>query len=473
METTTPRPPRRRGRAAESWSLQTARAVYGIDAWGRGYFSVNDKGHLTAGPGQSKPESGGSRRIDVKELVDEVRERGIGLPLLVRFSDVLRARVEEIHGAFAKAISDYDYRGAFRGVYPIKVNQNRLLVEDLVNFGRPHHFGLEAGSKPELLAVMAMLSDPEALVICNGYKDEEYVETALLASRLGPKVILVAEKPAELRLIADVARRTGIRPVLGVRARLSTRGAGHWEASGGDRSKFGLGARELLETVEWLREHDLLDCLELLHFHLGSQISSIRNVKAALREGGWLYVNLVRMGAPLLYFDAGGGLGVDYDGSQTDIVSSMNYTLQEYANDLVSGLMEVCAPAGVAHPTIVTESGRATVAHHAVLVTEVVGVGEFRFGELPGELPEGAGASLGYMLEAYEELTPHNVREVYHDVQQYREDCLNLFNLGMLSLEHRVLAEDIFWAVCRKARDLVRSLPYVPPELQDIEVSLA
>ncbi|MEM1177626.1 MAG: biosynthetic arginine decarboxylase [Acidobacteriota bacterium] len=480
MEKTTTRPSRRRATEPERWNLGKAKAVYGIDAWGRGYFSVNDKGHLTAGPTTSSPsgdkaESAGSssRPIDVKELVDEVRERGIGLPLLVRFSDILRARVEEIHGAFAKAISDYEYAGTFRGVYPIKVNQNRLLVEDLVNFGGSHHFGLEAGSKPELLAVMAMLSDPDALVICNGYKDDEYVETALLASRLGPKVILVAEKPAELRLIAKVAKRTGIRPVLGVRARLSTRGAGHWEASGGDRSKFGLSARELLETVDWLERHELLDCLELLHFHLGSQISSIRNVKAALREGGWLYVNLVRLGAPLLYFDAGGGLGVDYDGSQTDIVSSMNYTLQEYANDLVSSLMEVCDPAGVAHPTIVTESGRATVAHHAVLITEVVGVGEFRVGELPKELPEDAGASLGYMLEAYEELTPHNVREVYHDVQQYREDCLNLFNLGMLSLEHRVLAEDIFWAVCRKARDLVRSLPYVPPELQDIEVSLA
>ena len=389
------------------------------------------------------------------------------------FSEVLRARIDEIQGAFAKAITDYEYRGTYRGVYPIKVNQNRLLVEDLTTFGRQYHFGLEAGSKPELLAVMAMLNDPDALIICNGYKDEEYIETALLASRLGPKVILVAEKPAELRLIAEVSERTGIRPVIGVRARLSARGSGHWEASGGDRSKFGLGARELLETVEWLREQGLLDCLELLHFHLGSQISSIRNVKTALREGGWLYVNLVRMGAPLLYFDAGGGLGVDYDGSQTDFVSSMNYTLQEYANDLVSGLMEVCDPAGIAHPTIVTESGRATVAHHAVLVTEVIGVGEFRFGELPKELPEGAGTVLGHMLDAYEDLTPRNLRETYHDVQQYREDCLNLFNLGLLSLEHRVLAEDVFWAVCRKARDLVRGLPYVPPELQDIEVALA
>lgn len=470
MAPTTLRSPRRRAsaRRPQAWTLERAKATYGVDAWGRGYFSVNPKGHLTVGSGEP-----GHPPIDLKELVDEVRERGIGLPLLIRFSDVLRARIEEIHGAFRTAMDEYEYSGSLRAVYPIKVNQNRRLVEDLVTFGRPHHFGLEAGSKPELLAVLAMLEDPQALVVCNGYKDAEYVETALLASRLGPKVLLVAEKPAELELIAEVAERTGIRPALGVRARLSTRGSGHWEASGGDRSKFGLGARELLEAVEWLRARGLLDCLELLHFHLGSQISSIRNVKSALREGARLYTNLVAMGAPLVYFDVGGGLGVDYDGSQTNFVSSMNYTLQEYANDVIAGLMEVCDPAGVAHPVVVTESGRATVAHHAVLVMEVMGTGEFRVGELPERLPEGIEPALGYMLEAYEELQASNVREVHHDVQQYREDCLNLFNLGHLSLEHRVLAEDIFWAVCRKARDLVRDLPYVPPELQGIESALA
>ncbi|MCG8461267.1 MAG: biosynthetic arginine decarboxylase, partial [Holophagales bacterium] len=423
-----PRAPR--GRAArrrdhDPWSLEKARAVYGVDAWGRGYFSINRKGNLTVGPVEpGRPE------IGLDELVGEVKERGIGLPLLIRFSDLLRARIRQIHGAFTQAMTEYEYEARYRGVYPIKVNQNRFLVEDLVACGREYHYGLEAGSKPELLAAMAMLSDPEALVVCNGYKDEEYVETALLASRLGPKVILVAEKPSELRLIVEVSRRTGIRPVIGIRARLSSPGAGHWEASGGDRSKFGLGARELLDAMDYLRAEDLLDCFELLHFHLGSQISSIRSVKGALREGGWLYVNLVKMGAPLVYFDVGGGLGVDYDGSQTSFVSSMNYSLQEYANDVVAGLMEVCDPAGVAHPTIVTEAGRATVAHHAVLVVEVLGLGEFRVGALPEKLPDDAGPLLGYMREAYDELTTHNVREIYHDVQHYREDCLNLFNLG-------------------------------------------
>ena len=462
------RPSKRpRTQKVSPWSLAKATALYGVDAWGKGYFSVNDKGHVAMETAEA-PST-----IDIKELVDEVRERGIDLPLLIRFSDILRTRVSEIHSAFQKAIDSYDYQAQFRGVYPIKVNQNRFLVQDLVEFGGQFHYGLEAGSKPELMAVMAMLSDPDALVVCNGYKDEEYIETALLASRLGPKIILVIEKPTELHLIVEIARRTGIRPVVGMRARLSTKGAGHWEGSGGDRSKFGLSARDLLEAVDYLRGEDMLDCFELLHFHLGSQISAIRNVKGALREGGRLYANLVRLGAPICYFDVGGGLGVDYDGSQTSFVSSMNYTLQEYANYIVSGLQEVCDPAGVPHPIIVTESGRATVAHHAVLVVETLGVGEFRVGELPEDVPKDAGPVLEHMLEAYDELTPRNVREIYHDVLQYREDCLNLFNLGHLSLEHRVLAEDIFWTVSRKIRDLVRTLPYVPPELQELESSLA
>ena len=452
-----------------NWGVEDSSRLYGVNAWGRGYFSVNDLGHMCMGP----TEPGGPV-IDIKELVDEVAERGIGLPLLIRFSDLLRERVRAINHAFGDAIREYDYRGHYRGVYPIKVNQNRLLVADLVEYGRQFNHGLEAGSKPELLAVLAMLDNPDALVVCNGYKDEEYIEIALRGSRLGPKIILVVEKPAEIALILEVARKTGIKPVIGMRARLSTRGAGHWEASGGDRSKFGLGARELVEVVEMLRKEKMLDCFELLHFHLGSQISSIRNVKGALREGGWLFVNLVKLGCDeLKYFDVGGGLGVDYDGSQTNFVSSMNYSLQEYANDVVSGLMEVCDPAGVEHPTIVTESGRATVAHHAVLVMDVLGIGEFRVGELPKELPKNAGPVLANMLEAYEELNHRNVREMYHDAQQYREDCLNLFNLGHLSLEHRVLAEDIYWAISRKARDLVRDLPYVPPELQGIETALA
>lgn len=456
--------------ANRRWTIDDSVDLYGIHTWGKDWVSVNEKGHLLVYP--SGPEG---PSVDLKELVDEVAERGIGLPLLIRFSDLLKARIAQINGAFHRAIQEYNYSGLYRGVYPIKVNQTRHLVEDLVAYGRQFHYGLEAGSKPELLAVMALLTDPEALIVCNGYKDEEYVETALLASRLGPKVILVVEKPQELPLIVAVSRRLGVKPFIGVRARLSSRGAGHWEESGGDRSKFGLGARELVEAVEYLKSEGMVDSLALLHFHLGSQISSIRNVKNALREAAWTYVNLVKMGAPLGHLDVGGGLGVDYDGSQTNFESSMNYSLQEYANDIVYGIMEVCDPASVPHPTIVTESGRATVAHHAVLVLGVLGVGEFSTpGELPREAPEGVAVPLKNLIEAFNELTPKNVREIYHDALQYRDECLSLFTLGHLSLAHRVLAEDFFWTLCQRVRQISRTLPRgVPEELQGLEAALA
>ena len=458
------------------WTIEDSLHLYGVDSWGRGLLSANTKGHLTVGPFQVSGKRGADpapATIDLKELVDEVIERGIEPPLLLRFSDVLRARIAELNEAFSAAIKEYGYRGKYRGVYPIKVNQNRYLVEDLVSYSRPFHYGLEAGSKPELLAVMALLNDPQALIICNGYKDEEYVETALLASRLGPKVILVVEKPSELPLIAEMARRTGVKPMLGVRAKLSSRGSGHWEASGGDRSKFGLGAREIVETVDFLRREEMLDSFVLLHFHLGSQISSIRNVKDALREAGWLYVNLAKMGVPLGYLDVGGGLGVDYDGTQSNSPSSRNYTLQEYANDVVYGAMEICDASGVEHPTLVTEAGRATVAHHAVLITEVLGVGRRPAGVRPRELPEGAPLALRNLVDAHGELESRNLREIYHDALQYRDECLTLFNLGHLSLENRVLAEDIFWDLCRRIHALASGAAHLPDELAGLEEALA
>jgi arginine decarboxylase len=351
-----------------SW-IERSLDLYNIRGWGKGYFSINDRGSMQVHPGGPDTPA-----IDLKELVDELQERGIGLPLLLRFSDIVGARVRELNDAFRRAIEEFGYRGAYRGVYPIKVNQDRYLVERLIEFGRPYHLGLEAGSKPELLAVMAMLEDPEAVIVCNGYKDEEYVETALLACKLGLRVILVAEKPSELRLIARLAERTGVRPHIGARSRLTIRGAGHWHESGGDRSKFGLSARDLIEGVRYLEGEGLLDCFELLHFHIGSQVPTIRSVKDALREAVRVYVDLVKMGAPLGYLDVGGGLGVDYDGSQSEFPSSLNYSLQEYANDIVYGVKEICDPEGVPHPILVSESGRALVAHHAVLVVDTLDV---------------------------------------------------------------------------------------------------
>jgi arginine decarboxylase len=450
------------------WTPADSLDLYNIRGWGNDYFSVDSRGNMIVHPGGH-----GTPAIDLKELVDEVRERGIGLPLLIRFSEIIKARVVELNEAFGRAIGEYGYQGTYRGVYPIKVNQDRYLVERLVEYGRPYHFGLEAGSKPELLAVMAMLDDEEAIVVCNGYKDEEYIETALLASRLGRHVILVVEKPSELPLIRQMSQRMGIRPRIGVRSRLSAKGAGHWEASGGDRSKFGLSGRDLLDAVTYMRENDLLDSFELLHFHLGSQISSIRSVKDGLREASQVYVNLVQMGAPLGYLDVGGGLGVDYDGSQTNFTSSLNYTLQEYANDIVFGVMEVCDSRGVPHPTIVSESGRATVAHHAVLVMDVLGVAEFSVGKLPRRPPADAELSLRNLFGTYHEVSRKNLLESYHDAISYRDECLSLFNLGHLSLENRGLAEDLFWATCQKILRITRTLPQVPEDLEGLERTLA
>ena len=450
------------------WSTAESLDLYNIAAWGNGYFGVNERGHLVAHPGGP-----GAPSIDLKELVDEVRERGIAPPLLLRFPEVLAARVRALNEAFQGAISEYGYKSAYKGVFPIKVNQDRFLVEKLVEYGRPYHLGLEAGSKPELLAVMAMLEDEEALIVCNGYKDEEYVETALLASKLGRIVILVVEKPSELALIKAVADRTGVRPRIGMRARLSARGAGHWEESAGDRSKFGLSARGLVDALTYLRDNDLLDCFELLHFHLGSQISSIRNIKEALREAGWTYVNLWKMGAPLRYLDVGGGLGIDYDGSQTNFTSSMNYSLQEYANDIVYGMMELCDPAGVPHPILVSESGRATVAHHAALIVDVLGVSEFPVAQAPRKLAKDIEPVVYNMLDTYREVSRKNLLESFHDANSYRDTCLTLFNLGRLPLAQRVIAEDLFWATCQKILRLVREMPHVPEELQGLEAALS
>jgi arginine decarboxylase len=450
------------------WTVADSNDLYAIRSWGAGYFGINDRGHVCVHLGGP-----GTPSFDLKELVDEVRRRGISLPLLIRFTDVLRHRVVHLNEAFRKAIVEHGYKGQYRGVYPIKVNQHRYVVEQITDAGRPYGYGLEAGSKPELLAVMALLEDPEALIICNGYKDEEYVETALYASKLGRKVVMVVEKPSELPLIAEVARRTGIRPRLGVRVRLSTRGAGKWEASGGDRSKFGLSSYELMEAIGFMRETGLMDTFELLHFHLGSQISNIRSVKNALREVGRFYVEVRRQGAPLQYIDVGGGLGVDYDGSQTNFASSMNYTTEEYANDVVFSVMEACDAAQVPHPNLVSESGRAVVAHHAMLVTEVLGNSGFDVPQLPDKLPDNVPQVVRNLFAAYKDVTNKNLLETYHDAAEYKDETLTLFSLGHLSLEQRVLAENLYWAICAKILRTAREHGELPEELEALEHQLS
>lgn len=453
---------------SQRWTVADSNDMYAIRNWGAGYFGINEKGNVCVHPGGPTTPS-----FDLKELVDEVRRRGISLPLLIRFTDVLRHRVVHLNEAFRKAISEHGYKGQYRGVYPIKVNQHRYVAEQITDAGRPYQYGLEAGSKPELLAVMALLDDPEALIICNGYKDEEYVETALYASKLGRKVVMVVEKPSELPLIAEVARKTGIKPRLGMRVRLSTRGAGKWEASGGDRSKFGLSSGELMDAIAFMRETGLMDSFELLHFHLGSQISNIRNVKNALREVGRFYVEVRALGAPLQYIDVGGGLGVDYDGSQTNFASSMNYTTEEYANDVVFSVMEACDAAQVPHPNLVSESGRAVVAHHAMLVTEVLGNSGFDVPAVPERLPDNVPQVVKNLFAAFRDVTNKNLMETYHDASEYKDETLTLFSLGHLTLEQRVLAENTYWSICHKILRIAREAGEMTEELEALEHQLS
>ena len=451
-----------------AWSVADALENYGVPNWSAGYFGINEKGHVIVHPqGPEGPTA------DLKELVDEVRQRGIDLPLLLRFTGILKERIRALHEAFYRAIQECGYRGDYRGVFPVKVNQQRWVIEEIVNIGRQYHYGLEAGSKPELLAVMAMLDDDAALIVCNGYKDEEYIETALLANRLGRNVILVVEKFSELKLIAAVSRRLGVKPRIGMRIKLSSKGAGRWEASGGDRSKFGLFSGALMEALDFLREQELLDCFELMHFHVGSQISNIRNIKNSLREASRFFVELCKAGAPLKYFDVGGGMGVDYDGSQTNFHSSVNYSMQEYANDVVYAIYQQCEDEGVPHPTIVSESGRAVVAHHAVLVVNVLGVSKFSAKAIPESVHEDAPQVLKNLVSTFKDVTRKNVIESYHDALQYKDECLTLFSLGHLSLQDRVNCENVFWALVQKILRIAHELDDLPEEIQPLEKTLS
>jgi len=451
----------------KTWSVQDALDLYNISSWGGGRFGVNPDGQLTL-----TPYSAGGPELSLKRLADDLRARGIQLPCLVRCSDLLKTRVEELNQCFQSAIREYGYQGAYRGVYPIKVNQQRSVVEQILNFGRPYHLGLEAGSKPELLAVMALLDDPEAIIVCNGHKDGEFVELALLATRVGKQIILVVENLSELPLILATAERTGVRPHLGFRAKLSARGAGRWAESSGDRSKFGLTAPEMLQGLTMLREADALDSLELLHFHIGSQITDIRQIKLALAEAARYYVELVREGAPMGFLDVGGGLGVDYDGSRTTFKASTNYSNQEYANDVVAVIQQVCDEVKVPHPAIVSESGRALTALHAVLLFEVVDVASQRNGELP-PLAADAPAPVTSIVETYQTVSRKNFQEAFHDVQQAREEVATLFKYGHVSLRWRALAEQYAWATFRKIQPFVRDLEYVPDELAGLEKDMA
>jgi arginine decarboxylase len=447
----------------DAWKIQDALEIYEVRHWGKGYFSINDRGHVAVHPNK-RPE----QAIDLKDLVDQLQERGIQLPILLRFTDILRHRVGEIYDAFKTAIAEYSYQGQYCCVYPIKVNQQRHVVEEILDFGKPYHFGLEAGSKPELLAVLALTNGDDTPIICNGFKDDEFIKMTALARKMGKQVIPVVEKFTELETIVRHALDLGIRPVIGIRVKLAARGAGRWRYSAGFRSKFGLTFTEALDAFEYLKQRGLADCLQLVHFHLGSQITNIRMIKSALTEAARVYVELHRVGAGLKFLDVGGGLGIDYDGSQTDFESSVNYTLQEYANDVVFRVKSVCDECGVPHPTIISESGRAVVAYHSMLVFDVLGVSNFDRYEVPPEIPADAPQQVSDLFGIYRDLSKKNLLEGYHDAHQAMEECLDMFNLGGLSIEMRALTERLFWAVCNKILKMVQGLDYTPEELQGL-----
>jgi arginine decarboxylase len=452
----------------EKWKVQDSLETYGIRHWGKGYFGINQAGHVTVHPDKDPNKS-----IDLKQLIDQLQTRGIQLPILLRFTDILRHRVGEIYDAFRNAIREYDYKGSYCCVYPIKVNQQRHVVEEFLDIGRTYNFGLEAGSKPELLAVLAQTNGLQTPIICNGFKDDEFIKMTVLARKIGKEIIPVVEKFTELEAIVRYAQELNVRPVIGIRVKLASRGAGRWKYSAGFRSKFGLTLAEMLEAFDYLKERELADSLQLIHFHLGSQITNIRNIKGALTEAARVYVELARVGAPLRYLDVGGGLGIDYDGSQTDFESSVNYTLEEYANDVVFRIKSVCDEAGVPHPTIISESGRAVVAYHSLLVFDILGVSNFDRYQVPPEIPPDAPQPINDLFSIFRDLSKKNFLEGYHDAIQSVDEALNMFNLGYLSIELRAVAEQLFWSVCGKLLKIVRELDYVPEELQGLQSMLS
>jgi arginine decarboxylase len=449
------------------WSASDAADLYDVGRWGAGYFSVGKSGNLLVHPTKEA-----ARYIDLKELIDNLQLRGIDLPILIRFADILKHRLGEIHDAFGRAMREHHFKGRYCCVYPIKVNQQRQVVEEVLDFGRPFQFGLEAGSKPELLAVVAMAGN-DVPIICNGFKDAEFIEMAMLAQKIGRKIIPVVEKYTELQLILHYAEKVGVRPQFGIRVKLASRSTGRWQGSGGHRSKFGLTVTEILRALDELKQNNMQDCFKLLHFHLGSQIPNIRHIKQALNEAARVYVDLHRRGAGLEYLDVGGGLGIDYDGSQTNFESSTNYTLQEYANDVVYHIQSLCDDASVPHPTIISESGRAVVAYHSALIFNVLGVSGLGEGEIPSELPTDSEQPIVDLMDTYNNLTVRNLLEAFHDAQQALELAMNLFAGGYLPLDQRSVAENIFWGICRKIQRLVRQLEDVPEDLQGLDALLS
>ena len=445
----------RRGRIEDSAEL------YNITGWGLKYFSINDNGHVQVTPRE------GCASVDLKELMDELQIRDITAPVLLRFPDILDNRIEKISRCFKQAAEEYKYGAQNFIIYPIKVNQMRQVVDEIVSHGKKFNIGLEAGSKPELHAVLATNIDEHNLIICNGYKDENYVELALLAQKMGRRIFLVVEKLNELHLIARLAKRIGVRPNIGIRIKLSSSGSGKWEESGGDHSKFGLNSSELLEAVDALAKYKMEDCLKLIHFHIGSQITKIRRIKNALREATQFYVQLTKMGFSIDFIDIGGGLGVDYDGTRSSASeNSMNYSIQEYANDAISAIVDACEKNGLKQPNVITESGRSLSAHHSILIIETLETTQLPVWNDNEEVSDSDHELARELYQIWDRLGQQSLLESWHDALQIREEALDRFSLGMLDLHTRAQIEKLFWSVAREVNDIAKTMKHVPEELR-------
>lgn len=451
-----------------TWSVSDSLKLYNIENWGDQYFSINPSGNLTV-----HPRRGEGTGVDLKSVVEEIRAQGVGLPVLIRFQDIIRHRVVSLNEAFRKSIQEFGYKGQYQGVYPIKVNQMREVVEEIIDAGRPYDFGLEAGSKAELAAVISMNTTPRSLVICNGYKDYSFIKTALMGLKLGKRVIIVVEKLSELYQVICVAREMGVTPLIGIRTKLYSKGSGKWESSGGEFAKFGLTTPELIHAVNVLRQEGLQDSFKLLHFHIGSQITNIKTIKDAVKEGTRIYAKLRKMGINLEFLDVGGGLGVDYDGSRTSFESSMNYSLAEYVSDVVYSIQEVCQAEEVPEPNIVSESGRALVAHHSVLVVNVFGTIEVGATPIGMEETPDEDDVVKEMRYLSQHLSSKNLLEHFHDALQRKEEALSMFKLGFLSLEDKAKVEYLFWQICKVIHKNAAGLRYVPDEVEALNKHLA
>jgi len=451
------------------WTVEEARELYGIRNWSAGYFDISADGNVVVTPNPKRPDVS----VSIKAIIEGMRERGLTMPVLLRIENLLVTQLALLHDSFRAAMSNFDYKGDYRGVYPIKVNQQQQVIEAITRFGRSTHHGLEVGSKAELIAAISMLNDKEACLICNGYKDEEFIDLALYAVKMGYKCFLVVEMPSELPMIVERSKKVGVKPNIGVRLKLSTKAGGHWTESGGDRSIFGLNISQLIEAVDYLKDNGMLECLKLLHYHLGSQIPNIRDIRSAVTEGCRYYAEMVKEGAPMGYLDIGGGLAVDYDGSKTNFVNSMNYTLEEYCVDIIEVIISILGENNIAHPTIVTESGRATVAYSSILLVNVLDIAKFEIVSLPEQVNENSHELMKNLHEVLKSMTLKNIQECYNDAIYYRDEIRQLFKHGEITLRERSVAENIFWNIMNIIYKERNKMSKIPPELEGIESALA